>query len=86
MNTLFNIVVLVSVLLLQAPPPVSGPLSFEAASIKPTQSAPGSASGIRTDTGRITGRNVTLKRCIRGAYDIPERLIFDGPAWVGEDR
>jgi uncharacterized protein (TIGR03435 family) len=86
MNTVFNIVVLASVLLLQALPPVSGSLSFEAASIKPTQSAPGSASGIQTDTGHITGRNVTLKRCIRGAYDIPETLIFNGPSWVGEDR
>ena len=86
MNTLFNIVGLALVLLLQAPKPVSQALSFEAASIKPTQSPTGSASGIRTDTGRIMGRNVTLKRCIRGAYDIPETLIFGGPAWVSEDR
>jgi uncharacterized protein (TIGR03435 family) len=60
--------------------------AFEVASIRPTQAAPGSPSGITSVTGRIIGRNVTLKRCIRGAYDIPETLIFGGPKWVDEER
>jgi uncharacterized protein (TIGR03435 family) len=60
--------------------------AFEVASIKPIQAAPGSASGIQSLPGRIIGRNVTLKRCIRGAYDIPETLIFGGPKWADEER
>ncbi len=56
------------------------------ASIKPATAAPGSSSGIGSDIGRITGRNVTLKRCMRGAYGIPEAQIFGGPKWVDEDR
>ena len=60
--------------------------TFEAAAIKPSQDAPGSTSGIRSTPGRITGRYVTLKRCIRGAYDIPETQVLGGPKWVDEDR
>jgi uncharacterized protein (TIGR03435 family) len=62
------------------------PLKFEVASIKPTQAAPGSASGIQSVKSRIMGRNVTLKRCIRGAYDVPETLIFGGPKWADDER
>lgn len=60
--------------------------AFEVASIKPSTAEPGSSSGITTDTGRIAGRNVTLKRCIRGAYGMPEAQIFGGPKWVDEER
>ena len=59
---------------------------FEVASIKPSQAPHGSASGIPSVPGRIMGHNVTLRRCIRGAYDIPETLIVGGPKWVDEDR
>src|ERR1700722_3142542 len=65
---------------------VSQAISFEAASIKPTLAAPRSTAGIQETTGRIAGTNVTLKRCIRGAYDIPKTLIFGGPKWVDEER
>jgi uncharacterized protein (TIGR03435 family) len=60
--------------------------AFEVASVKPTTAEPGSSSGISSDIGRITGRNVTLKRCMRGAYGIPEAQIFGGPKWVDEER
>jgi uncharacterized protein (TIGR03435 family) len=61
------------------------PPAFEVASIKP--SAEGQVgSGITIDTGRIAGRNVTLKRCMRGAYNIPEAQIFGGPKWVADAR
>jgi uncharacterized protein (TIGR03435 family) len=60
--------------------------SFEAASIKPSKAAPGSPSGIRSVPGRVIGSNVTLKRCIRGAYDVPETLIFGAPKWVDDER
>jgi uncharacterized protein (TIGR03435 family) len=61
-------------------------LAFEVASVKPSQAAPGSGSGITSEEGRISGRNVTLKRCIRGAYGLPEAQIFGGPKWVDDDR
>jgi uncharacterized protein (TIGR03435 family) len=60
--------------------------AFEVASIKVSTAAPGSASGIRSDTGRIAGRNVTLRGCVHSAYDIPEAQIFGGPRWVDEER
>ncbi len=60
--------------------------AFEVASIKLSMEPPGAGSEIATDTGRIAARNVTLKRCIRGAYDIPEAQVFGGPKWVDEER
>jgi uncharacterized protein (TIGR03435 family) len=60
--------------------------AFEAASIKPSTAEPGSSSGIPTKKGSISARNVTLKRCIRGAYDVQESQIVGGPKWAGEDR
>ena len=59
--------------------------AFEAASIKPSKAEPGSSSGITTRKGSISARNVTLKRCIRGAYDVQESQIV-GPKWVDLDR
>lgn len=59
--------------------------AFEVASIKPSTAEPGS-SGIGSDIGRITGRNVTLRHCMRSAYGIPEAQIFGGPKWVDEER
>jgi uncharacterized protein (TIGR03435 family) len=32
--------------------------------------------------GRIIGRNVTLKRWVCRAYDIPKTLILGGPKWI----
>jgi uncharacterized protein (TIGR03435 family) len=60
--------------------------TFDAASIKPTQSGPNSSSGITTKTGRLIANNVTLKRCIRGAYNVAEANILGGQKWVDEDR
>lgn len=60
---------------------------FEVASIKPSNpdqlNAP---SGIRTGHGRIAGNNVTLKRCIMGAYGLGPHLIAGGPDWLDSDR
>lgn len=63
-----------------------GPLAFEVASIKPSLDPPGSVVGIFESKGRINAKNVTLKRCVRGAYDIPEPQIVGGPKWADEDR
>lgn len=42
--------------------------------------------GIFESKGRINAKNVTLKRRIRGAYDVPEPQIIGGPKWVDQDR
>ena len=42
--------------------------------------------GIFESKGRISAKNVTLKRCVRGAYDLPEPQIIGGPKWVDQDR
>jgi len=60
--------------------------AFEVASIKPSLDPPGSLSGIVETKGRINAKNVTLKRCVRGAYNIPETQIVGGPKWVEQDR
>ena len=60
--------------------------AFEVASVKPTTAEPGSSSGISSEIGHISGRNVTLKHCIRSAYNVPEALVFGGPKWVDEER
>jgi hypothetical protein len=56
---------------------VSQPSSFEVASIKPID-APPDSSGIATDHGLLRAQNVTLKRCISGAYGVPEAQIIGG--------
>jgi uncharacterized protein (TIGR03435 family) len=43
-------------------------------------------AGIFESKGRISAKNVTLKRCVRGAYDIAESQIVGGPKWFNEDR
>jgi len=64
----------------------AGPPAFEAASIKPSLDPPGSVVGIFESKGRISAKNVTLKRCVRGAYNVPEPQIVGGPKWVDQDR
>ena len=59
---------------------------FEVASIKPSSGDPGSSSGFDTAHGRITARNVTLKRSIMGAYGVGPKQIFGGPDWLDSDR
>jgi uncharacterized protein (TIGR03435 family) len=64
----------------------TGPPAFDVASIKPSPDPPGSLAGIFESKGRINAKNVTLKRCVRGAYDVPEPQIMGGPKWVDQDR
>jgi uncharacterized protein (TIGR03435 family) len=58
---------------------------FEVASIKPSNDPPGH-SGSDSDRGRLTMTNVTLKRCIMGAYAIGPNQIVGGPDWLDSDR
>lgn len=59
---------------------------FEVASIKPSNADPGSNSGLRTAHGRLDASNVTLKRCIMGAYGVGPHEISGGPDWLDTDR
>lgn len=61
-------------------------VKFEVASIKPSNSSPNSSSGIKTGHGRLDANNVTLKRCIMGAYGVGPHQIFGGPDWLESDR
>jgi uncharacterized protein (TIGR03435 family) len=60
---------------------------FEVASIKlskPEQIQ--GSSGLTTGHGRLTANNVTLKRCIMGAYGLGPNQIVGGPDWLDSDR
>src|SRR6185503_1340597 len=59
--------------------------SFDVASVKPANP---NAMGSNTDSdpGRITMQNVTLKRCIMRAYEVPDIQITGGPKWLDESR
>jgi uncharacterized protein (TIGR03435 family) len=69
-----------SVLPAQTPPP-----AFEVASIKPADPA-ASGSSTRTNQGRLTMSNVTLRRCIMYAYNIHEYQLSGGPDWIDTAR
>ena len=58
---------------------------FDVASIRPSNANPNS-SGINTGNGRLTATNVTLKRCIMGAYGVGPNQITGGPDWLDSDR
>jgi uncharacterized protein (TIGR03435 family) len=58
---------------------------FEVAAIKPSTEDPGH-SGMHTGNGRLNAENVTLRRCIQGAYGISPNLILGGPDWLDKDR
>lgn len=59
---------------------------FDVASVKPSNADPGSTSGIGTGHGRLDANNVTLKRCIMGAYGVGPLQISGGPSWLESDR
>jgi uncharacterized protein (TIGR03435 family) len=60
--------------------------AFDAASVKLSDAPNGDSSGVNTKPGRMEARNVTLRRLIRGAYNLPEAQVFGGPPWVSEVR
>ena len=68
-----------SMIALQNPP------AFEVISVKPSN-ADANSSGIDTRNGRIHGYNVTLRRCIMGAYGVGPNQIIGGPDWLDTDR
>jgi uncharacterized protein (TIGR03435 family) len=58
---------------------------FEIASVKPSLAESGN-SGITTRHASLKAENVTLKRCIIGAYGIGPNQVVGGPAWLDSDR
>jgi uncharacterized protein (TIGR03435 family) len=59
-------------------------LRFEVVSVKPNN-ADLSSSGIKTGHGRLDAKNVTLKRCIMGAYGVGPHQVSGGLDWLGSD-
>jgi uncharacterized protein (TIGR03435 family) len=60
--------------------------SFEVASIKRAVPDAGGSSGEDGRNGVLRVYNVTLKRCIRYAYAMPEGQILGGPKWIDDLR
>jgi uncharacterized protein (TIGR03435 family) len=58
---------------------------FEVVSVKPSLAESGN-SGITTRRGTLKASNVSLKRCIIGAYGIGPHQVVGGPAWLDSDR
>src|SRR5579884_1038147 len=63
---------------------LSGAELFEVASIKPANPDEAGISGEDGRNGLLKTWNVSLKRCIRYAYSVPEDQIVEGPNWVSE--
>lgn len=59
---------------------------FEVASIRPSQADVHGVSGIKTGHGKLEAHNVTLKRCLMGAYGVGPHQIVGGPGWLDSDR
>jgi uncharacterized protein (TIGR03435 family) len=59
---------------------------FEVASIKPSNPGSSFSSGIATGHGKLNAENVTLKRCIIGAYGVGPSQVIGGPDWLDSDQ
>lgn len=60
---------------------------FEAAAIHPASPAEsGAPSGCYTKAAYMRCTNVTLKRCIAGAYGVGQDRVLGGPDWADTDR
>ncbi len=59
---------------------------FEVATVKPSGDESGASSGITTKPGGMDAHNVTVKRCIMGAYAVGPNQVVGGPDWVSSER
>jgi uncharacterized protein (TIGR03435 family) len=64
----------------------AAPPQFEVASVKPSSDPSNAQSGGKTGKGRVNMINMTLKRCIMGAYGLGPNQIVGGPDWLDADR
>ena len=71
--------------LAQAQTPTAPAPQFEVAAIKPSLADP-SNSAMNTGHGRVQAINVSLKRCIQGAYGVGPNQVVGGPDWLDSDR
>jgi uncharacterized protein (TIGR03435 family) len=63
------------------------PQRFEVDSVKLTPAGEfDGPSGVATGHGRLTANNVTLKRCIMGAFSVGPNQIAGGPPWLNSER
>jgi uncharacterized protein (TIGR03435 family) len=69
----------------QVPSAQSAPPRFEVASIRPSNPEE-LAAGWQTTPGLVRCVNVTLKRCIVGAYIVGRDRVLGGPEWIDTDR
>ena len=64
----------------------SGPLSFDAISIRPSTADTLQSRLMAQPGGLVIGRNVTLKTLIRQAYNVTEQELDGGPGWLDSWR
>jgi len=60
--------------------------TFDVASIKRTQGAPGVLPLVFTQTGRLRAPFSTLRELLQAAYGVEPNQIVGGPDWVGADH
>ena len=73
----------------QAQLPASGPVRFDAASIKPSQAPAVDGNGFRISPGHLVAVNNTVEGLVRFAYGlepVDEGAIAGGPQWIRSDR
>lgn len=76
-----------SVSVAQLPIANSDPPRFEVAAIHPSNPREfGAPSGCQTTPGLMRCTNVTLQRCIVGAYEVGPDRVLGGPDWIDTDR
>jgi|KBSMisStaDraftv2_1062788.scaffolds.fasta_scaffold02451_5 uncharacterized protein (TIGR03435 family) len=63
-----------------------GQASFDVASIKPAVPDTYGSSGEDGRNGLLKVYNVSLRRCIKYAYKIPETQVIGGPKWADDRR
>ena len=74
-----------AILFCVAGPPVSGQ-TFEVASVKVSRSIEGRDGTFTLDPVRLSARNVTMKRLVFEAWQIPYSQITGGPGWLNNDE
>ena len=62
------------------------PPGFAVATVKLSAAERSSSSGISTGHGLLDARNVTLKRCVMGAYSVGPHQVVGGPPWINTER
>lgn len=68
------------------PPAPSTAPEFDVSTVKPAEPGEAGTDGIATRAGVVDARNVTLQRCIIGAYSVGPHQVVGGPDWVYSER